>query len=95
MEEKTSLTKKSKTKITPKGYLILFTGFCVGLPLATILEDKGYLTLGWFLAGVIISIGMTYAYIPEKRWGLKSIAFHILTGTVMVGVTYITKYYNL
>ena len=67
-------------QITKRQVIIQMSGTIIGILLAKVIEHQGYPIIGWGIAGLLISLGILFAYkAPGNRWNLKNISIIILT----------------
>lgn len=83
-------TAKCKTKFTRKQTLINMGMTAFGLMVAMFMEKFGYGLTGWFIGGLIMGLGILFAYKkPEERWKIVNISVLPLGGCVMATVHYL------
>lgn len=85
-------TKCESKPITKKQIITQSIGTIVGILFASYLESIGHPIIGWFLGGIILGIGVLFAYHePGKRWTFFNITGIILSAVILSTVYYYAK----
>lgn len=79
-----------KSGFTRKQTVIHMAMTMFGLACAMLIENLGYGVIGWFIGGVIMGVGVLFAYkSPEERWTIVNVSMVPFAGVVATTIHYL------